>query len=452
MFVGLTTAALSNLYRGATESIRQLTISPLDMNIWAAAQAQFEFEHLRAVLHAARLGDPQATLARIQLRIDIIHSRLDVLSDGDVHEVLSRLAQYQLVQARLRGALGAADALLERRQEFRLPDLAARIDEIFEPIEKIVRQFTVEVVQASAAWRIRHEEELAKLLDQLRLVFMLFAAGIATGGFLLLRQNRRLVVSDSETRRMLDELRRAHAATSRFLANMSHELRTPLNAVMGFADIMRRQLFGPLPARYEGYVKDIYGSAEHLLGLIEDVLDVARPEAERRPLNEAWHHLDEIVDSAAMVVKQQAADSDIEFSTRAMPLLDVHADERALRQVLVNLMSNGVKYTDRGGRVTCHADTTASGELEIVIEDTGMGIPVADLPYVTNPFHRAANAVVAAVGGTGLGLTIVKTLTELHGGRLDLVSALGAGTQARVTLPAARVRRLALPEPARQTA
>ncbi|MBL8696747.1 MAG: HAMP domain-containing histidine kinase [Alphaproteobacteria bacterium] len=428
------------LYRGAQESLAELTLSPLDNNTWAAVQVQLEYERLRSVLRAARLADPDVTLESIGLRVDIIHSRIGVLEAGDVGFALARLPSHSTVMEVLRSAMQSADLILASAEPDDVGDVARRLDGLLEPLDSTIKRFTVEVVQSSAAFRHRHEAELAALLVQLRWISIFVGAGLLGGASLLALQNRRLRASERGARKMLHELTEANAAKSRFLANMSHELRTPLNAVLGFSDVMRQQMLGPLPVRYAGYVRDIHASGEHLLGLIEDVLNMARIDAGHAELKMEWVALSEIIDSALLVTRPQAELGHVTLQLPPAPDVEVLVDARALRQVLVNLLSNAVKFTERGGRVSCRVVQEPRGGLHIDVEDTGMGIPPDDLAKVTQPFHRGANATAAAVGGTGLGLAITKTLIELHDGRLELISALGEGTRARIVLPAARLR------------
>jgi cell cycle sensor histidine kinase DivJ len=225
---------------------------------------------------------------------------------------------------------------------------------------------------------------------------------------------------------------------------VSHELRTPLNPVIGFSEIMRQQILGPLPPRYAGYARDINESANHLLGLIEDVLDMARIEAGHTDLKMRRFAFAEALDAAMLVIRPQATRNDVLIEIRPGPTLLIDGDLRAIRQILINLLGNAVKFTPARRGVTLEWSLTPVGDLRIAIEDEGIGIPPADMATVTQPFHRGSNATAAAVGGTGLGLAITKTLTELHGGTLELVSALGSGTTVQVMLPSARIH---LPPP-----
>ncbi|MDO9607889.1 MAG: HAMP domain-containing sensor histidine kinase, partial [Brevundimonas sp.] len=224
------------------------------------------------------------------------------------------------------------------------------------------------------------------------------------------------------------------AGKTRFLANMSHELRTPLNAVIGFADIMRERLFGPLPDRYAGYADAIHQAGGHLLDLINDVLDLSKIEAERYEL--ALESLDarDPVSAAVALVRVQADDKGVDLAPvlPSIPLM-VQADARALKQMALNLLSNAVKFTPTGGSVTLTLDGVGP-YLELIVSDTGVGVAPEDLQRIGRPFEQAGGADQKAQG-TGLGLSLVRSLTELHGGRMSIDSTLGEGTAVMVRLP-----------------
>jgi cell cycle sensor histidine kinase DivJ len=224
------------------------------------------------------------------------------------------------------------------------------------------------------------------------------------------------------------------AGKSRFLANMSHELRTPLNAVIGFSDIMRQKLFGPLPERYAEYAQMIHESGGHLLDLINDVLDMSKIEAERYELSLEPFDARDPISSALRLVRLQAHEAEI--SLRGVlspePLL-VEADRRALKQITLNLLSNALKFTPAGGSVT--VTLLADGRmLELSVSDTGVGIAPEDLKRLGRPFEQAGRSDQKS-RGTGLGLSLVRAFAELHGGSMSIESALGEGTAVTVRLP-----------------
>jgi two-component system, cell cycle sensor histidine kinase PleC len=236
----------------------------------------------------------------------------------------------------------------------------------------------------------------------------------------------------------------ASQAKSEFLATMSHELRTPLNAIIGFSQVMLAGLFGPIePTRYHEYCGDIYSSANHLLSLINDILDNARIEAGKYELREEATDLSEIITSAARLLRGRAAEKHIAVSLALAPVPTILADERALRQIVLNLLSNAIKFTPDGGAVSLSTAYAESGTVVVEVHDTGIGIPSEDLSNVFEQFSRAGNAHLSAESGTGLGLPIVRGLMALHGGDLRIVSKPGVGTTVTLEFPAARILAIA---------
>lgn len=235
------------------------------------------------------------------------------------------------------------------------------------------------------------------------------------------------------------------AGKTRFLANMSHELRTPLNAVLGFSDIMRQRLFGPIPERYAEYAENIHQAGGHLLDLINDLLDVSKIEAERYTLTMEKFDAREVVSAAMALVRVGAEDKGVVL-TGMLPdePVEVSADRRALKQIALNLLSNAVKFTAGGGSATVSVEAVGP-YLEIVVSDTGVGIAPEDVKRLGRPFEQAG-ALEQRRQGTGLGLSLVRAFAELHGGRMSIESTLGEGTAVTVRMPVALVARAPAPE------
>ena len=235
-------------------------------------------------------------------------------------------------------------------------------------------------------------------------------------------------------------LEQANQAKSDFLSRMSHELRTPLNAIIGFSETMLSEVFGPIGSdRYRDYINDIHYSGTHLLTLINDVLDVARIEQGELRLNDDIVDISDIVRTSIRLMEPIAARESIALEVdidEDLPTL--HGDRRAVRQIVFNLLSNAVKFTDSGGTVTAHVYLAPDGEITVVVEDTGIGIPATALANITEPFVQAATGE-RQYQGSGLGLTIVKALIEMHGGSLTIDSQEGEGTTVTAIFPADRV-------------
>jgi signal transduction histidine kinase len=232
----------------------------------------------------------------------------------------------------------------------------------------------------------------------------------------------------------------ANRTKSEFLANMSHELRTPLNAIIGFSQIMTQQMFGPLGSpRYREYASDVLSSSQHLLQIINDILDMAKIEAGRVELHEGPLALAQLYDDCLRLVRERAATAGIRLQ-QELPegIPELFADERLVKQILLNLLSNAVKFTPRAGTVTLRAHIEVDGACVLSVADTGIGIAADDIPKVLQPFGQVDGTYARAHGGTGLGLSIVRALVELHGGTFRLESALGQGTTASVRFDPAR--------------
>jgi len=242
-------------------------------------------------------------------------------------------------------------------------------------------------------------------------------------------------------RKYMRETERAEAANrakSEFLANMSHELRTPLNAIIGFSELMQQGLFGPLGCkRYEEYVSDIYASGSYLLGVINDILDMSKIEAGQFTINRENIDLCGVIRETMRVVTLQAAKKNIEITTEIPDSVSLYADRRAVKQILINLLINAVKFTGQGGQVTLRARKVRNS-LALSIEDTGCGIPREALTKLGRPFEQVENQYSRSHNGSGLGLAISRSLAELHGGALRIRSTEGVGTIVCVRLPAQR--------------
>ena len=244
--------------------------------------------------------------------------------------------------------------------------------------------------------------------------------------------------NSDEARRRAEE---ANLAKSRFLATMSHELRTPLNAILGFSEVMKNEVFGAhATPSYRDYSGDIHASGQHLLTLINEILDLSRIEAGRYELNEEAVELAHVVSECRHMLnlKAKAKGQTIrEYLDPSLPRL--WADERAVRQVVLNLLSNAVKFTPQGGEITIKVGWTSSGGQYVSVKDTGPGIPEEEIPVVMSSFGRGSLAIKTAEQGSGLGLPIVKGLIDLHGGGFQLKSKPREGTEVIITFPSSRV-------------
>ncbi|MFG1263095.1 sensor histidine kinase [Xanthobacter aminoxidans] len=244
----------------------------------------------------------------------------------------------------------------------------------------------------------------------------------------------RALAAEAESRRVVAE----SLAKSRFLAEMSHELRTPLNTVMGFSEMMAEEVLGPhrVPA-YAGYARDIHGAGRHLLALADDLLDLARIESGHRTLVETPVRLDVLAEDCLAMMRPLAAERRLSLSLERLGTPRLWGDERAIRQIALNLLANAVKFTPLEGQVRLVAAVDAKGGAVLLVEDSGPGIADSELP-LGGAHARESRLDLATGRGAGLGLAIARGLAALHGGELELSRRAGGGTRARVTFPPAR--------------
>ena len=341
--------------------------------------------------------------------------------------MLLAIAATALIASALRGALALT---------FALPVLVFAVfaSRVWVPVEALM----VAVLVASLPFFTY----VAGHLHQSALMFMSF------------RTEKDGLIAELETAKALsDEARRraeeANLAKSRFLASMSHELRTPLNAILGFSEVMSGEVLGPMQnVTYREYAGDIHASGQHLLNLINEILDLSRIEAGRYQLNEEPLTLADVVEEACHMMELRARKKEIRIVPQFEPNMPrLLADERSLRQIVLNLMSNAIKFTPTGGEVRVRVGWTAGGGQYLSVRDNGPGIPPDELEIVLSAFGQGSIAIKSAEQGTGLGLPIVQGLAELHGGQFQLKSKLREGTEALVAFPPSRVMEAMAPMP-----
>ncbi|MCP4327410.1 MAG: response regulator [Alphaproteobacteria bacterium] len=249
--------------------------------------------------------------------------------------------------------------------------------------------------------------------------------------------------AEEELKEAKDAAVAANRSKTEFLANMSHELRTPLNAIIGFAEIMTTETLGPIGSpRYREYARDIGDSATHLLDIINDILDVSKIEAGKLDVFEEEVGIAEAIDSVVRLVKPRSQEAGIEIAiTVANALPTLRIDARHLKQVLLNILSNALKFTEKGGEVGIGASLERGGELCIDVSDSGIGMTDEEIKIATSRFGQVESSMARKFHGTGLGLPLAIGLLELHDGRLDISSSKGKGTTVTIAFPAARLMR-----------
>lgn len=260
---------------------------------------------------------------------------------------------------------------------------------------------------------------------------------IAQGYMLDITEMKTVQVKLNDSRKQAEE---ANKTKSEFLANMSHELRTPLNAVIGFAEVMKDELFGPIGDRYKDYAESVHSSGKHLLDLINDVLDLSKIEAGKIELIEEETDLSTVMSKCRTVLHERASSAGLHIRLEIpAPLPTAVVDSRRIKQVILNLMSNSIKFTMPGGRITLRGELLAPKGLRITVSDTGIGMTREELEVALEQFGQIDSELSRNHNGTGLGLPITRSLVELHGGDLEIESRKGVGTSCHIWIPLTRV-------------
>jgi signal transduction histidine kinase len=289
-------------------------------------------------------------------------------------------------------------------------------------------------VEAETASVLADQRALRLALVAILLLGTFAFARIAAGS---VRQRKLLAVALGQVEAKSREVEAANRHKSEFLANMSHELRTPLNAIIGFSEVLSQQMFGAINPKQSEYLGDIQTSGQHLLALINDILDLSKVEAGKMELQLTRFSLAAALESVLLMVRERAAGRGIALSTEIDPAIgQLEADERKVKQILLNLLTNAVKFTSAGGTVRLNATRDGAGVL-VAVRDTGVGIAPADQARVFEEFTQAGGTAGPEQEGTGLGLTLSRRLVELHGGRIWVESELGKGSTFSFTLPGA---------------
>ena len=250
----------------------------------------------------------------------------------------------------------------------------------------------------------------------------------------LLREIREREQAEAQAQRERLRAEEASTAKSRYLAHMSHELRTPLNSIIGFSELMSQENYDRDTSKeYSGY---IHGAARHLLAVINDVLDLSKVEAGKLELSRVWLDVSDTIRATLRLVEMEAQTEGLKLVTDIpADCPPLRADERVFKQILLNVLSNALKFTPTGGDITVSAQSRSAGWLDIIVTDTGIGIPSEDLERMLQPFEQANNVDVQVIQGAGLALTLVKALMELHGGELSMESHVGKGTAVTLQFP-----------------
>lgn len=412
-------------------TVDTLRANELDNVGWNAGQLEVQLVKLQHLLAEAKAGNPQRLL--LQRRWDNLLSRLDPLEAAITPDLKTSQPDFAPTFDTVKQGIAEMSAYVRVRNG----NLVQSVDVLEGPATALAVPIRRLAVMGDQYWGQLTERRRGALVDKIQ------SLAFALGGLLLLLcanqivivlQRRRLGTMALELKAALRAADQANVAKTNFLARMSHELRTPLNAIIGFAEVMQKEMFGPLGhPRYKDYSTGILASGHNLLGLVDSVLDVSRIETGSVPVTRELVALEEMARSCVAAIQGQTRGGAVEVANMVPgDLPPLRVDPVHLRKILLQLLDNAVKFGPNGCHVELGARRCDAGRLEIWVKDDGPGIRPEDLQNVLTPFNQVRNHLVFHHEGLGLGLPIAKSLTELNGGEFELTSAPGHGTEAKL--------------------
>ncbi|MDQ7248394.1 ATP-binding protein [Dongia sedimenti] len=412
-------------------TVDTLRANELDNVGWNASQLEVQLVKLQHLLAEAKAGNPQRLL--LQRRWDNLLSRVDPLDAAITPDLRASQPDFAPTFEQVKADIAEMSAYVRVRNG----NLVQSVDVLEGPATALAVPIRRLAVMGDQYWGQLTERRRGALVDKIQ------SLALALGGLLLLLcanqivivvQRHRLGTMAVELKAALRAADQANMAKTNFLARMSHELRTPLNAIIGFAEVMQKEMFGPLGhPRYRDYSIGILASGHNLLGLVDSVLDVSRIEIGSVPVTRELVALDEMARSCVAAIQGGARNGAVEVANMVPEdLPPLRVDPAHLRKILLQLLDNAVKFGPNGGHVELGARRCDAGRLEIWVKDDGPGIRPEDLRNVLTPFNQVRNHLVFHHEGLGLGLPIAKSLTELNGGEFELTSAPGRGTEAKL--------------------
>jgi signal transduction histidine kinase len=421
------------------EGLRQTNT---DSITWNTSQLEADLSRFHLALDEYRLG--RIDDAQVERRWNNLQSRLATLTVGTTADLLQQQPFFVEHFAPVRQ--GVADmAVAIDAAHGDIGEVLDELERIAERIEPPSRKLSVKGSQFGQAYAQQRRNDLVdKLGAMATLTAALIVLLIGVVGVLML-QKRRLARLAQDLTGAKAAAEAASRAKTSFLANMSHELRTPLNAIIGFSEAMAAETFGKIGnPRYKEYLSDVIGAGHHLLALINAVLDVVKIESGKVVASPDRIDISALAARCLDMMRETATERRVALGLAIAPdVAPIYADPQHVRQIVINLLANAVKFTRAGGRVELGARCLDDRLVEIWVEDDGIGIAPEHVDKVMEPFSQVHDSQINSGSGTGLGLPISRSLAELNRGRLHLESRLGVGTIARITLPAVAARRSA---------
>lgn len=421
----------------------RLETSTVAQGVWSVSQGEGRLLDFLNVTQTYIRDPSLENGARVRDRLDILWSRYEVLTKGRVVQIESAYPDFDATMVRLKEALERVDALAQPLTPASAVAIFEELSPFQEPLHNLLISSSQRVTQKQA-------ETIARLMELTLIVSVSLAIVLLTGTaaiYLIYHENRRATAetksrlsTEVELHKAKEEAETANAAKSIFLAKMSHELRTPLNAIIGFSSLIQMQSIGPLGnLKYAEYAEDINSSGTYLLELISDILDLSVIESGGMTIEERAFETRLLVRGCEAAFRPIAERGKIDFRIEmenSPPRF--FGDLRRIKQVLFNVLSNAFKFTPEHGSVVMTLRHDDRG-VTFSVRDTGPGIPADDLPRIFMPFVQVTDVMRQNIQGSGLGLNIVKHLTEMHGGSVEIESTLGAGVHVTVWFPASRV-------------
>lgn len=399
---------------------------------WLASQ--LETEYLRTS-EALKLYSADAGIAHqeLQLRFEIYWSRVDLMVGG-ARQAGIEDETWRRLEPMLFSSLSALDAVLPDPDFHKTPAGQQAINQHLS-LWKALHAFSQQSIRFIWSRNIQQERDAMITVMTAMAVTLILVILVAVVIFVMARRHSAMARSE---RRAKEHALEANGMLERFLASMSHELRTPLNAIIGFSEVMSLGKLGPLDSRYQGYAQDILGSGKHLLGLVDQLLDVSRSANRRAQIELSDFSIAGVLNDSVKMMSVISEAKSVSMSVHVSRDFSVNADSRKLMQILVNLLSNAVKFTHAGGTVSVSLDKDADGNIAVAVRDTGVGMSAEVRERAFDPFFRSPDPYVSSCEGTGLGLAISRDVASQMGFGLDLQSAPGKGTTATLRIPAKR--------------